>query len=134
VENIFAYDLALMPVHLRGNHWTLGVIDLKRYVVEYYDSYGLEGGDNQVQHAIMFYLSEEYKRDSQKPFDANQWKFRRDPDTVRQQQFDCGVFTLMWADYRAREESMTLVTNDNMAHFRKSIQASLSKRGLVKLL
>jgi hypothetical protein len=39
-NNILEFDRILFPVHVSGDHWTLGCIDMNKHLVEFYDSLG----------------------------------------------------------------------------------------------
>lgn len=42
--DIFAKDLLLIPIHL-GNHWAIVVVDMRKKILEFYDSMGSERFD-----------------------------------------------------------------------------------------
>lgn len=39
-NNILEFDRIIFPMHVTGNHWTLGSIDMIKRRIEFYDSLG----------------------------------------------------------------------------------------------
>lgn len=90
-------DKIILPVH-QGIHWTAAVIDLARKEVAYYDSMG--GEDDDVIDSLLQYIKDEAKNKRQQDWDVSEWRKRYPKDIPRQRNgCDCGVFTIMYADY-----------------------------------
>ena len=46
--DIFALDFLIVPVHVGGSHWCLGVINFREKRLEYYDSLGVRLDNGEI--------------------------------------------------------------------------------------
>lgn len=98
--DIFSFDLILIPLHVGGNHWTLGVINIKEKNIKLYDSLNLQNKNFFVY--IKRYIADEAKDKKNEIIDLSQWTCSQNgtPEQgipLQQNGYDCGVFTCMFA-------------------------------------
>ena len=107
--DVFAKDYIIIPVHL-GMHWCCSVIDIKRKRFLYYDS--LHGGNSKCLRLLREYIEQESLDKKKVELDTSDWTAAAPnvPNTnqdipAQENGFDCGVFTCMFMEFTAREES-----------------------------
>lgn len=117
--DIFAMDMVIFPVHVHGNHWCLGVIDLFKKEVVYYDSLG--GRNPDFFTSCRRYITDEHQDKKNSSFDLTGWKDVL-PKAIPHQNngCDCGVFTLKFADYISERLPLKFSQKD-MPYFRRRI-------------
>ena len=149
--DIFSKDFIFFPVNLRELHWTLIVANCKEKTISYYDSMGGGKVNMGCSHAVyeppsrhmdrvLQYLQKEHddKKGSPLPFD---WKCNPVGESqdvllhdgrIPQQEnnYDCGVFLCMFADYISRGLPFTFSQRDmpQMRNHLKHIILSQSSR------
>ncbi|XP_022227448.1 sentrin-specific protease 1-like [Drosophila obscura] len=102
--DIFAYELILIPVHLRV-HWTLAVIDIPGQSIQYYDSLG--GTHDQLLKALEVYLAKESRDKRKKKLDTTKWSKEHVAAMPRQTNFnDCGVYVCFIAEHLTRQRRL----------------------------
>ena len=110
-----------IPIHINNNHWTLGVINVRDQRFEYYDSLGGKG----VQQLLRMreYLIGEGRTYHKKELDLTTWKDYVPYNIPHQVNYtDCGVFTLMYADYLSRDQPLNFAPDEeNIAMIRQYI-------------
>ena len=125
-KDMFAMDLLLFPVHL-GNHWCLGIMNMKKKRLEYYDSLG--GGNPECFSAMKLYLESEHQDKKNKPMEWTGWgeNVVNGKDLPRQLNgSDCGVFAAMFAEAFSRDAYPTFAQSD-MPNLRKLMAVELVK-------
>merc|ERR1719247_4074572 len=118
--DVFALDLVFVPIHVHGIHWCMGVVDVPRKEVRYYDS--MSGGDHGFGEHMLQWVADEHKDKKGKPLpDAGTWSVVR-PQNVPQQENgnDCGVFMVTCAEYLSRGTDPTF-HQKNISDIRKLI-------------
>lgn len=119
-EDIFTYDLIIVPVHENGDHWTLAVISIDEEIsVTYYNSMGYEN-DNLLTQLIEYLNEEHFHRNGERLDNTIQLNYQ-----LLQQEngFDCGAIICSIAEFLSRNvfiESQ-LFSEENMAHFRQAM-------------
>lgn len=98
--DIFSFDLILIPLHVRGNHWTLGVVNMKEKNIKLYDSLNLQ--NKNFFEYIKRYIADEAQDKKKEIIDLSQWTCDQNGDSekgipLQQNGYDCGVFTCMFA-------------------------------------
>lgn len=98
--DIFSFDMILIPLHVFGNHWTLGAIDIKRKHIKLYDS--LNGENIKFFTYILKYLRDEAMDKKRIQMDFSDWIYNKDGKSengipFQENGYDCGVFTCMFA-------------------------------------
>lgn len=118
-QSILDCDRIIVPVH-QGLHWVCAMIDMQNQKLVYYDS--LKGEDRRCLQHLAEYLRDEYmhKRQEQRD-DVLDWP-REFPKQIPQQHngCDCGVFTLLFANYAGRDAPMNF-KQDHIDDFRVQI-------------
>jgi len=100
--DIFLYDYIIIPIHL-GYHWCCSAINFKKKRFEYYDS--LHGSQKNALYLLRNYIQEESKDKKKCEYDLSDWEDYCPKNIPSQLNgYDCGVFTLLFADYISREE------------------------------
>ncbi|RKP14754.1 hypothetical protein BJ684DRAFT_8060, partial [Piptocephalis cylindrospora] len=126
--DIFAQELILIPCHL-GMHWTLAAIHVPDKIIAYYDSMHKE--DHTTVTALSDYLAEEHLEKKKEPLDMSQWRIVFEMDCPAQMNgYDCGVFTIMAAEFLSRNAPLTYAQQD-MQMLRRKIILEISEGKLV---
>jgi sentrin-specific protease 1 len=154
--NVFNQDKLFFPIN-KNFHWTLAVIFMVKKEIHYYDS--MKGSNNQmgidIYNLLLHWMedvdtryiwSEELQRNEDvnslnsnrittPAIDRTQWRFvNTDINDVPQQVGgnDCGVFTIMFADYISNNINLKNAFNQtDINHFRMMIAASIIKNRLI---
>ena len=114
--DIFSYDIILVPVHL-DVHWCLAVINLKKKGVYFYDSMGSD--KTEILKLLLKYLESEHMDKKKTPFDTSDFSLENVKDIPRQMNgSDCGMFTLKYSEYLARNAGITF-TQEDMPYYRR---------------
>ena len=106
-----------MPIHSAGCHWSLAVIDLSNKEIVIYDSMG--GERSSELRLLMWYLRQEAWERNQTEVDLDGFvQVSRVKNLCRQDNsVDCGVFTVMYAEYLSRRSAIDF-TQEDMEYFR----------------
>jgi Ulp1 family protease len=154
--NVFNQDKLFFPIN-KNYHWTLAVIFMVKKEIHYYDS--MKGSNNQmgidIYNLLLHWMedvhtryiwSEELQKNEEvnslnsnrittPAIDRTQWRFvNTDINDVPQQVGgnDCGVFTIMFADYISNNINLKNAFNQtDINHFRMMIAASIIKNRLI---
>ena len=118
--DLFSYRRVFLPVHVHGNHWCLGCVNMDDKRIEYYDSLG---GNNDTYFSTMRqYLADEYAAHhnsasschSPPPLQLSEWSHYCPKHIPRQDNgSDCGVFTLKFADYLSHSPQHNTAAGQN---------------------
>jgi len=127
--DLFLYKYIIIPIHL-GNHWVCSAINFNKKRFEYYDS--LHGGQGNALNLLRNYIQEESKDKKKCEMDLSDWEDYCPKDIPSQLNgFDCGVFTLSFAEYLSREEDFDF-DQSHMEYMRnKIIYEILNKKLLI---
>ncbi|KJP88727.1 hypothetical protein AK88_01608 [Plasmodium fragile] len=98
--DIFAFDLILIPLHVGGNHWTLGSINMKEKKIKLYDSLNMT--NTKFFEYMRRYIVDEMRDKKQMELDVSEWEYSLDGRSevgipCQENGYDCGVFTCMFA-------------------------------------
>ncbi|ANQ11195.1 Ulp1 protease family C-terminal catalytic domain containing protein [Plasmodium coatneyi] len=98
--DIFSFDLILIPLHVGGNHWTLGSINMKEKKIKLYDSLNMSNA--KFFEYMRHYLVDEMRDKKQMELDVSAWEYNPDGRSevgipCQENGYDCGVFTCMFA-------------------------------------
>ena len=102
--DLFSYRRVFVPVHVHGNHWCLGCVDMEARRIEYYDSLG--GSNDQYFTTMTHYLADEHKahHPTLPPLQPSEWTHHCPKHIPKQDNgSDCGVFTVKFADYLSHQ-------------------------------
>ncbi|CAA9991129.1 sentrin-specific protease 1, putative [Plasmodium knowlesi strain H] len=98
--DIFSFDLILIPLHVGGNHWTLGSINMREKKIKLYDS--LNMSNTKFFEYMRRYLVDEMRDKKQMELDVSVWEYNPEGCSeegipCQENGYDCGVFTCMFA-------------------------------------
>lgn len=149
--DVFEAHWIYFPVNTENKHWTLLVLDMHKKEVHYYDSLEVVNKDRRklCYETILRWLKDEAKEKHHiKDYDISVWKqgWLRD-EAIEEDQtddydkpvihecpkqdngYDCGVFTMMYADFLTDNLPLDFEQKD-MPHFRKKIAADILRGSL----
>ena len=120
--NIFHLDRLFIPVNIDNGHWALvvtsfGTRSRERPTIEYYDS-GTGRHAQYYMDIMLRYLGDEWRRlhPGGVEFDSSAWTRIHAAAPTQENGYDCGVFTLYFADYLSRGEPLSLTQSDMEAY------------------
>ena len=115
--DVFAMDLVLVPLHVRGNHWCLAAFDMARKELSYLDS--LQGQPCGILDKLLRWLRDEHQNKKRTALDTSDWTLvSRDGIPKQKNLVDCGMFMLKNADCLLRGAPLDF-TQDHMPDLRK---------------
>lgn len=125
----FAMDKIFMPINLNNTHWVMAVVHMQLKEIHYYDS--MSGGGRKYLEAIRRWLVDEMKDKKKADYDVSDWKLIDRERHVPQQQngVDCGVFSIICADYLSDDLPMCY-TQSEMPMNRLRVAAAIMRGSL----
>ena len=125
----FAMGKIFMPVNLGNTHWVMAVVHMTQREIHYYDS--MSGGGKRYLEAIRRWLVDEAKDKKKIDYDTSDWKLIDREDCVPQQKngVDCGVFSIICADYLA-DDLPLCYTQAEMPMNRHRVAAAIMRGSL----
>jgi len=123
--DIFALDYVIIPIHVGGNHWCLGVINFRDKRLEYYDSMG--GKNPGCIKNLKQYVMDEHQAKKGTPIDMEDWTVYTPGHSIPQQNnaYDCGVFMCQFAESLASGNSVENVNQADMPYYRKRMMLEI---------
>lgn len=128
--DIAALDKIVLPVHVGHNHWCLAVINLQQRRFEYYDSLG--GSNPECLRFLRRYVVDELTAQSvggaakAKELAVDSWLDLTVKGIPQQNNgSDCGVFTMIFANYLAENRPFDFTFRD-MPYFRRRIALEIA--------
>lgn len=111
VDSILDLDRIIVPINLNNTHWTCAVIDLRGRKFEYYDSMG--GRNARCLESLAAWLKDEYmnKRKEDRS-DVLEWPREYPAVPAQSNCSDCGMFSLVFAEYASRGAEFTFKQKD----------------------
>lgn len=127
--NIFEKEKIIIPVNLHNTHWTLLVIYMQKKEIHYYDS--MSGSGTVYLNAAERWIIDEGREKYSMTIDKSEWKKFSQENHVPQQRngFDCGMFTIMCADYISDDLPLTY-SQAEMSEYRLKVGAAILRGGL----
>lgn len=123
-NNVFSYDIMLVPINQQNLHWSLGVINFMKGTVTHLDSMG--GADSQfICEDLLRWVNDEARDKGVKNFDPRSWKIVHINAPQQCNSDDCGVFTCKFGDWVSRGWKNFTFTSDHMNYFRSRIAHEL---------
>lgn len=113
------------PINISNSHWTLAVLFIESKRIQYYDS--LVSGQQQQDKflkSILNWLSDESKIKKGVDIERSEWElvYCTQENTPQQTNgVDCGVFTIMFADFITDDLDINRISQNHMPHFRNKI-------------
>lgn len=125
--DLFQKDVILIPVH-SGFHWSLATIFPQEKTIRYYDSQGR--ADMECLNNLKMYIEAEGKA-KKKNVKARQWKLEGVENIPQQVNFyDCGMFTLQYAEHISRKCKMNFKQKD-MPYYRRRMMYEILTKTLI---
>ena len=129
MENIFAYDILLVPIHMNDNHWTLAVVDFRDKKIGYMDSMG--GRNKDCLEALLNYLAQELADKKHCSLNRDEWRLENVHNLPQQKnRSDCGIFALKFADY-ASQDAVTNFNQTDMPNFRERMMYEIIRSAII---
>jgi sentrin-specific protease 1 len=124
--DVFALDRVFIPINLNNTHWVMAVVYVQKKEIHYYDS--MSGSGKRYLDAMLTWLVDEAREKKGQQLDKSQWKLIDREQNVPQQQngYDCGVFSIMCADYVSDNLPLSYVQED-MQNNRVKIAAAIRR-------
>jgi sentrin-specific protease 1 len=124
--DVFALDRVFIPINLNNTHWVMAVVYVQKKEIHYYDS--MSGSGKRYLDAMLDWLVDEAREKKGQQLDKSQWKLIDREQNVPQQQngYDCGVFSIMCADYVSDNLPLSYVQED-MQNNRVKIAAAIRR-------
>ena len=127
-EDVFDYDLILVPIH-QEEHWCLGVVDFRSPGVFYYDS--MDGHNMPALSSILEYLKVEHLKKRKTELDVRQYVKEIVEDCPKQENgADCGIFACKAAEFLSRDATLRFSQQD-MPFYRKLMVYEITKKRLL---
>jgi hypothetical protein len=124
IRDIFSLEKLIVPVHVEGNHWALICVHFQSKRICYLDS--LNRGGLHFLKLMRQYLKDEWRNGihgTEGEFPWLEWKLQSSSTLSIPQQrnnYDCGVFTCMFAVKLSNDEDM-LFNQEDVTKFRKEM-------------
>jgi sentrin-specific protease 1 len=121
--DIFEMDKIYFPININNDHWAMAVVYMKEKRICYYDSISKDG--SKYVNGLMRWIQDEGTYKKGIVVDPSKWRFFNSEPTPQQENgFDCGVFSIMCADFIS--DNLPLQYNQNhMEEFRVKIAAAI---------
>ena len=126
-KNPFIFDKVFIPINSGRNHWLLAVIDIRNKIISVYDSMMSRSRCEKVFDNLTKWLKDHAPIQFEGSIDS--WK--QECANIPQQTngFDCGVFTMKFADHvlygKNKFEDMKFFTKD-MPKYRSEIKSKIA--------
>lgn len=128
-DDIFSYDIVLVPIHIGGIHWCMSVIHMGSKTIQNYDSMGYP--NNAVSESLAKYVSDESMDKKNVALNINEWRIRSAQNCPQQEnQSDCGVFSCAIAEFITRDAPIAF-DQQHMQYFRSKMIFEISVGKLV---
>lgn len=127
--DITTKDKIFCPVNVHNTHWTMAVVYVQKKEIHYYDS--MSGSGHEYLQALKRWVADDVKDKKGVELDTSSWKLISHPPDVPQQRngFDCGVFTITFADYLA-DDLPLLFSQQDISTNRQRFALSILKGSL----
>ena len=140
--DVFECDKIFVPINTNNSHWTLAVIFVKSTTIKYYDSlmsYNtapiessvIEDGTARSKlylKALKRWICDEVKEKSSS-YDVESLKLKYVKRYPQQIESDCGIFTIMCADFLSDDLELSFTAKD-MPYFRRKIHRDIQAGSL----
>ena len=125
-------DKVFFPINIHNTHWTMAVAHVRDKRICYYDSMG--SISDRYLRIVLRYLGDECLAKKGVELDVSEWELCRcDRSTTPQQEngSDCGVFSILFADFISGELPISSFNQSHIASFRRKICLSILKGKLL---
>lgn len=128
--NIFDLSKIFIPLHLGKSHWVLVVVHVTEKKISYYDSLMPKNKYNFKKHSenILHWISDEAGKKGGFSFNQMEWTYVLEDVPQQSNFYDCGVFTLMFADFLFDEIPLNYIKQEDMTTYRLKIGLSILRK------
>jgi sentrin-specific protease 1 len=143
--DIFSMKRIFFPINISNTHWTLAVIHMNKKRIDYYDS--MSGSGRLYVTGLLRWLKDEAKAKKNMDLNVSEWTVHDGNDIIQLGQAhsddelignvpqqlngsDCGVFTVICADFLSDDLPLSYSQND-MQFFRRKIAADIVRGSLL---
>ena len=135
-EDIFSQRYLLVPVCVRGGHWTIIITDIFERKISYYDSTYNPRHQDEVSRLLTKmrkYLEEHHLATKGTPLEIFATTIEQSIPKQVNNTKDCGIFICQYAEHLTRNAPL-LFTQDDMVRFRASMATELANSALAHQL
>jgi len=116
----------LVPMHTKGNHWSLGVVDINKHCIQYMDSLGYQPPNNLLPKLSEYLLAEGRRAVPAAKFMDEPWELHCANVPQQRNTSDCGVFACAFAERFAAGAKVAFSTDPcSVASLRRSLATAL---------
>ncbi|KAJ1440558.1 hypothetical protein B484DRAFT_322974, partial [Ochromonadaceae sp. CCMP2298] len=129
---LFEQDKVYIPINIGDYHWALAVVFVQEQRIHYYDSITTPGRGKVYLRAILQWVADTYECDPLRRglLDLSPWRLVLDEPVPQQVGgTDCGVFTIMCADFLSDNLPLTY-SQVNVADYRIKMGAAILRGSL----
>ena len=119
--NPFQYDKVLIPINIGNNHWLLAYINMRIKELFIYDSIDNEQRQINIINNLLTWLMSFIPKQDRKN-EEEKWKAEIVDAPLQTNGFDCGVFTMKYADHIVQGKEEMRFTTEDMPRFRQEIK------------
>ena len=127
IDSIMEFERIFFPVNVNNTHWTLAVVYIFAKRVLYYDSMG--GRGQRYVEGLLRWVVDEAAAKNKVVVNKSEWSLERGVCPQQENGYDCGVFTVVCADFLADDLPLTY-EQKHMSMFRHKIGSFILKGAL----
>lgn len=132
-QDWFDKEKVFIPINYAKSHWALAVVLMLKKELWYYDSLRSKRTIEKAEESLkplLLYLEADWKdKRKEGTFDRRNWSIHLSKTAPLQKNSDdCGVFTLMYADYLSQDETTLPFNQTHMQYFRARIALSIIEK------
>ena len=133
-REMFKKKKIILPINLHNNHWAISVIEIEMKIIKYLDSKHLDG-DLYVK-ALLRFVHDAWNMLNKDPTlpDSDQWEMisRNVNIPAQANDYDCGVFCCMYADYKSNDVVL-IFSNENIPQQRWVIKEAFKTTNYINI-
>lgn len=125
---IFDLDKIFIPINTGNTHWTLAVVYVQEKKISYYDSF--HGAGSVRLNNIKNWIKDEAAK-ARIDFNISEWTtVDENSAPVQTNSVDCGMFTLLVADYISDDLPLNYIKQKDMKEHRIKMGAAILQKNL----
>lgn len=112
--DIFMKKYIFFPINIDNKHWVLVVVQILQRRIVYYDSMDTDNFKYKLYTStILNYLCAKWQSTKSSAFESKEWAIILMEEIPKQKNdYDCGVFICMYADYILEDKNMNFSQSD----------------------
>jgi sentrin-specific protease 1 len=126
--NIFDKEKIYFPINLDNTHWTLAIVYITKKEIRYFDSQN--GNGTTILKQLLNWVVDEAADKGKTAVQRDEWRLldSMDQDVPQQHNgYDCGVFSIMFADFISDDLPLDRDLQNDMEHFRMMIAIAITR-------